>query len=335
MVKTLQKYYDVTVDLDGKEYVKIELDWDYDNGLVHLSMAPYLKKALGQFQVEKPKKPVNSPYAYVPPKYGAKEQLVETDDSPAASKEEQTLVQKVTGKFNWYGRAVDSTLLTALSALASQQSNPTVKTMERVKQFLDYAATQEPAVTTFRKSGMVLAIHSDAGYLNEPKARSRAGGHFFLSKDVEDPPNNGAIHNNAEIIKAVMSSAAEAEIGSAYNNARKGVEIRNILHEMGHKQPKTPMQLDNSTADGICNLRVQPKQTKAMDMRYHWLRDREAQNQFRFYWHPGTKNRGDYWTKHHPPSHHVEMRPEILTSYKKLLEIRTRLKIVVCKGVLS
>jgi hypothetical protein len=261
-------------------------------------MAPYLKKALAQFQVEKPKKPVNSPYAYVPPKYGAKEQFAETDDSPAATKEDQTLVQKVTGKFNWYGRAVDSTLLTPLSALASQQSKPTTKTMERVKQFLEYAATQEPAVLTFRRSGMVLAIHSDAGYLNEPNARSRAGGHFFLSEDVEDPPNNGAIHNNAEIIKAVMSSAAEAEIGSAYQNARKGVEIRNILQEMGHKQPPTPMQIDNSTADGICNLRVQPKQTKAMDMRFHWLRDREAQEQFRIYWRPGKVNRGDYWTKH-------------------------------------
>jgi uncharacterized protein YaaQ len=326
LIKTLQQYYDVTVDYDGKEYVKIELDWDYEKGLVHLSMAPYLKKALAQFQVEKPKKPVNSPYAYVPPKYGAKEQFAETDDSPAATKEDQTLVQKVTGKFNWYGRAVDSTLLTPLSALASQQSKPTTKTMERVKQFLEYAATQEPAVLTFRRSGMVLAIHSDAGYLNEPNARSRAGGHFFLSEDVEDPPNNGAIHNNAEIIKAVMSSAAEAEIGSAYQNARKGVEIRNILQEMGHKQPPTPMQIDNSTADGICNLRVQPKQTKAMDMRFHWLRDREAQEQFRIYWRPGKANRGDYWTKHHPPSHHVEVRPEILTSYKTLMDFRTRQK---------
>lgn len=58
---------------------------------------------------------------------------------------------------------------------------------------------------------MVLAIHSNASYLNEENARSRAGGHHFLSKDVPFPPNNGAIHNVAKIIKTVMSSAAEAE----------------------------------------------------------------------------------------------------------------------------
>ena len=65
-----------------------------------------------------------------------------------------------------------------------------------------------------------------------------------------------------------MSFAAEAEIGALYTNARKGVEEQNILEEMGHPQPPTPVQTDNSTAEGIINSRVQPKCTKAMDMRF-------------------------------------------------------------------
>ena len=96
-------------------------------------------------------------------------------------------VQQVMGKFNCYARGVDGTLLTAISALSAQQAKPTQKTMACVKQFLDYAATQEPAVTTYRASDMVLAIHSDAGYLNEENARSRAGGHHFLSENVDNP----------------------------------------------------------------------------------------------------------------------------------------------------
>ena len=94
-----------------------------------------------------------------------------------------------------------------------------------------------------------------------------------------------------------MTSAAEAELGALYINAREAVYIRNILKEMGHQQPPTPMQTDNSTADGIINKKVQPKRTKAMDMRFHWLRDRECQNQFRIYWRPGPLNLGDYYTK--------------------------------------
>ena len=130
-------------------------------------------------------------------------------------------------------------------------------------------------------------VHED---LNEEESCSRAGSHHFLSEDIPLPPNNGAIHNVAEIIKGVMSSAAEAELGAMYINARKAVEERIILEEMGHKQPATPVQVDNSTAEGIINKRVQPKRTKAMDMRFHWLRDRSMQKQFRFYWRPGPTN---------------------------------------------
>ena len=59
---------------------------------------------------------------------------------------------------------------------------------------------------------MVLTGHSNALYLSESNARSRAGGHFFMSKNTTKPPNNGAILTTAQIIKAVMSLAAEAEV---------------------------------------------------------------------------------------------------------------------------
>jgi hypothetical protein len=103
-------------------------------------------------------------------------------------------------------------MLTPISALTAQQAKPTQATMKRVQQFLDYAASQEPAVMTYRASKMILAIHCDASYLSEENARSRAGGHHFLSEDVPYPADNGAIHNEASIIKAVMSSASEAEL---------------------------------------------------------------------------------------------------------------------------
>ena len=53
-------------------------------------------------------------------------------------------------------------------------------------------------------------------------------------------------------------------------------------------------------------------------MSFHWLRCRDSQGQFRYYWRPGTQNLGDYWTKHHPGSHHQNFRPQIITSNKWL-----------------
>ena len=99
-----------------------------------------------------------------------------------------------------------------------------MNTAQRSQQIMDYLATQEPAVLTYRKSDMVLAVHSNASYLNEKKARSRAGSHHLLSENVPLPPNNRAIHNVAEIIKGVMSYAAKAELGAMYINAHTTVE---------------------------------------------------------------------------------------------------------------
>jgi len=82
---------------------------------------------------------------------------------------------------------------------------------------------------------------------------------------------------------------------------------------MGHKQPKTPIETDNSTAFGVVNNNIQPRRTKAMDMRFHWLCCRESQKQFKYYWRPSTNNQADYFTKHHCVAHHLEKRKEFLT----------------------
>jgi hypothetical protein len=231
-------------------------------------------------------------------------------------------VQAVVGTLLYYSRAVDPTMLVALNAIATQRASPTEWTMDRVRQLMDYASSQEEAVLTYHASDMVLAIHSDAGYLNESKSRSRAGGHFFLSSDVQNPPNNGAVLTIAQIIDAVMSSAAEAELGALFINAREAVHMRRVLTEMGHPQPPTPIQTDNSTAEGVINSRVRPKRTKAMDMRFEWLLDREQKKQFKIYWKPGKTNLADYFTKHHPPSHHRNVRGDFLTRIAELQRLR-------------
>ena len=314
LIDTVRAHYDLEADWEGKKYIGIKLDWDYIRRQVHLSMPGYAAKALAELQHPRPKKRQDSPHAHTPPKYGARKQYASAPDgSPLLEKDGKLYIQKANGKLLYLGRAVDPTLLTTLSSIASQQANPTEATMRKVTQLLDYVASQEEAIITYSASDMVLAVHSDASYLSEPNARSRAGGHFFLSNDTLYPANNGAILTIAQIIKNVMSSAAEAELGALYIMAREAIYIRTILAELGHKQPRTPIQTDNTTADAIVNNIVQPKQTKAMDMRFHWLRDRELQKQLRIYWRSGKLNYADYFTKHHPPAHHRNVRKEFIT----------------------
>eukprot|EP00804_Cyclotella_cryptica_P028355 CCRYP_016413-RA/>CCRYP_016413-RA protein AED:0.25 eAED:0.25 QI:0/0/0/1/1/1/3/0/885 len=209
-------------DWKGERYLGLTIAWDYTLQQVQLSMPGYCKKAGHRFHHPVPIKPQHQPYPHTPRTYGAKQQFVDTaDDSALLSNTDKTFIQEVIGVFLYYARAVDCTMLPALGSLATQQLAPTQNTMSKIHQFLDYAMTHPDAMITYRASNMILAVHSDASYLSETKARSRAGGHFFLSEDDPSPRNNGAILTLAQIIKPVMSSAAEAELGALYINARK------------------------------------------------------------------------------------------------------------------
>ena len=99
LINSLDKYYEVSVDMEGKEFVKIELDWDYTNGKVHLSMKPYLEKVLRQFNNLIPSKQQDSPYLHMPPKFRTMTQLADFDTLPPVGKSKQTLIQRVSGVF--------------------------------------------------------------------------------------------------------------------------------------------------------------------------------------------------------------------------------------------
>ena len=145
-----------------------------------------------------------------------------------------------------------------------------------------------------------------------------------MANDHEFPSNNGAVHTVAQIIRNVMASACETEIGAMFVNVCEAVPMRQTLQEMGHPQPKTPMQTDNTSAHQVVTNNVQPKRTKSMDKNFHWLHDRAAQQQFRYYWRPGPKNLADYHTKHHPGKHHQNMRGEFLSPPRVLEDLRRR-----------
>ena len=221
-------------------------------------------------------------------------------------------IQSVTGSFLYYGRALDNTILPALNEIASEQAQPTQKTMEKAQRLMDYVHTYPNAYIRFHASDMILNIDSDAAYLVAPKARSRVAGYYHLSSNPlisKHPTLNGAILVECKTLRHVVSSAAEAETGGVFHNAQVAIPIRILLQILGHPQPPTPIKTDNATTNGFIHDNIHQKRSKSWDMRYYWLRDRLAQQQFHFFWDKGTNNNADYHTKHHPTKHHRVMRP--------------------------
>ena len=131
---------------------------------------------------------------------------------------------------------------------------------------------------------------------------------------IWDPPttmtptkNNGAIHTTCEIIKNVMSGAPEAEFVDTFIKYKSAVPLHITLEEMGHPQLPTPVQIDNSTTEGIMNSTMQQKKFKAMDMCFYWAQGRIKQKQFHVFWKPVSINLGHYHTKHHAPIHYYNV----------------------------
>jgi hypothetical protein len=165
-------------------------------------------------------------------------------------------VQQIVGSFLYYARAVDPTILMALSEISSQQTAPTENTMKRVNHFLDYMWTHPDTVIRYHASEMILNVHSDASYLSAPKARSQASGYFFLGSlphDGDPIKLNGAIHVQCTTLKLVAASAAEAKLGALFLNAQDAKVFHLILEELGHPQPPTPIHINNTTTVGFVN----------------------------------------------------------------------------------
>jgi hypothetical protein len=115
-----------------------------------------------------------------------------------------------------------------LSSIAVEQTKATEQTMGQCLDLLNYLASNQDAKVCFHASDMIMNINSDASYLSETKARSRACGHFFLEwmpKNGEPIQLNGAFYVNTTILHFVMASAAEAELGALFQNCQDGIII--------------------------------------------------------------------------------------------------------------
>jgi hypothetical protein len=194
-----------------------------------------------------------------------------SNDSPLLNEAGKKHIQQIVGSFLYYAQAIDPTIVMALSDLSSQQSAPTKNTMKQVNQFLDYMWTHPDAIIQYRASDMILNVHSDASYLSAPKARSQAGGYFFLSSLPHngDPIRlNSTIHITCTSLKLVAASAAEVELGALFLNAQEAKIMQLILTELGPPQPPTPIHINNTTIFGISNNTVKRQQSRAMEMQY-------------------------------------------------------------------
>jgi hypothetical protein len=278
-------------------------------------MPGYIAKALQKFQHPPPTQAQHSPHPWIQPQYGAEVQMTEPiDHSAPLTAKDITHLKQVLRTLLFYARAINSSMLVALGSLALAQTKGIKATLQSMKQLLDYAATYPNTKIQYKASKMILMVHINTSYLSEPQARSHAGGYFYLRDGTTDhsPTNkpNGAILVHSTIMKMAVASTTEAEVGAIFYNAQEASTLCNTLHFLDHPQLATPIQTDSKVADGIIsNDCIKQRRSKAIDMCFYWVRDCIRQNQFQIHWKKGSTNLADYYTKHHPVTHHKAMQP--------------------------
>jgi hypothetical protein len=107
------------MDWDGSLFCGVNISWNYLKCTVTLNMPKYTPKALLKFQHPTPDSPQHQPYKHVPIQYGAEIQRVDINTSNPLSSDAIKRVQDIVGTFLYYGRAVNSTLLTAISSITA------------------------------------------------------------------------------------------------------------------------------------------------------------------------------------------------------------------------
>jgi hypothetical protein len=139
--------YNIIKDHASDLYCCINLKWNYAKGYVDLSMPKYVMKQLTRYSHPVPLKPQHYSVAPTPVTYGKNNQAPNpTNDSPLLDDASKKRIQQVVGSFLYYARAVNPTILIALSDITTQQSAPTENTKRRVNQFLDYMWTHPNAI---------------------------------------------------------------------------------------------------------------------------------------------------------------------------------------------
>jgi hypothetical protein len=97
-------------------------------------MPGYIAKILLKFQHPHPKHSEHQPAKHNPPQYGAKVQMTEPHDaSPMLDDAGIKEIMAIVGSLLYYGRALDNTLLTALTDLSSAQAKGTEATNQAAR----------------------------------------------------------------------------------------------------------------------------------------------------------------------------------------------------------
>jgi hypothetical protein len=291
IISTLEKYYyKLKVRSLGDVYLRMAIAFDQPNKTVSISMPGYVKKMLQRCRPQyllPGHRPTKIPGVYIAPSLSKKPQTVFIDRLEKPSPALVTHLQATRyyrNKLLLEHYSITPALSIPLFSRLPTNSHHSRRTLpdESSTRPIALSVTAPPTVGSnqivYPTCDMVLHVFVDASYLCRSRARSVAGAIFFLGNHNDPTSINGSIHVFSSMIPCVVASAGEAQYAALFAAGQHAASIRTTLSDMGYPQGPTIIMCDNTSAIGIATDSIKQKRSKAIDMRFHWIRDRVRQS---------------------------------------------------------
>jgi hypothetical protein len=181
--------------------------------------------------------------------------------------------------------------------------------MAAANRALSYVAGHSTNAIIYHASDMILFSRVDASYLSRSASCSLCRWCLLFPRQSQPAPQNQMALYTSSRLSFLVSSQAPGKpntlLSALFAGGQYVVSLRNILTDLGHPQPPTIIMCDNTCAIGIANDSIKQKRSKAIDMRFHWIRDRIRQEgQFIISCIKKELNMADYFTKNLEPTRH-------------------------------
>jgi hypothetical protein len=307
----MRKKYAIKVNMLGNKFLGMTLDWNYEDNYFDRSIPTHWPETIARFAPDGNLSGARSPGHYEAFTPGAGSTIPFEDTTPTLDASGKLYVQQFTGKNLFYATHGDWLLQPYVRAISDHQSQASERDRRACDRLLSYGHTHRNAVQRYYATDMIARASSDASHQSLDHSGSVVASYIHLvNRDSDDTFVNSPTATICRRSRTVCSAASETEYASLYETGCALMPVRNILAALDFPQETTTIYTDNLIAKNICARLVRPKRSKAIDMRYHWIRDRVDDKYFDVVWLPSTSKSimcVDALTKIHPVKKHEEL----------------------------
>src|SRR6266436_185325 len=242
---------------DVMEFLRMRIT--KEDGKVHLDQCTYLETVLQRCGMQNAKSATTPLPAGYMPEAAAQDATID----PELRSRYQTII----GSLLYLMLGTRPDIAFAVTKLAQYAARPSQDHLNRALYICRYLrGTSKYCLTYDGTEGQGLLACTDSDWASDPKVRRSQSG-FFLKLA------GGAISWTSRAQRTIALSSTEAEYMALSDCSRQVVWMHTLMGELGYNLKPIPICGDNQGSIFIASNPVTEKQSKHIDIRYHYIRE--------------------------------------------------------------